>query len=430
MSCCAAVATSVESTTKRKASPLPQLIVYTMSTFVFGMTCSALGPTIPWLAAQAGVTAESLGWLPAAQCVTCIVSGLASSVMGKVPRRYHHWVLCCLNLWLGTGFALLPIASTSLVNLTALFGLQVIPRPWIGQITNLLVSELYEDASKSSMAQSINQGGFALGCVATLLLDFLCQHSIGSANFFYLAACFPFMAGLLFCLLPSLSDANIPEGTSLSGTASSQVPSLFTVLCALLGVLAVGIEVACGTWLITSMTEIDFSSGEATMTNIIFWLLFAASRLLIAPFIVWLFGTEPAQVVIGGALLAMVFCMPASVWPHSWKYVAGAVSAVAVGAGPAYAMTITMAKARGQLSSADSALFSVAASLGAGGVPFFVSKILSTFGPRSFFPALEAMAVAMLAFPVLLTRLLPKALPHTLQERFLDNQLLDSIQKQ
>lgn len=71
-----------------------QLVVYTMSTMVFGMICSALGPSIPWLASNADVEPETLGWLPAAQAVMCIVSGLASSLMTFVPRRFHHCLLC------------------------------------------------------------------------------------------------------------------------------------------------------------------------------------------------------------------------------------------------------------------------------------------------------------------------------------------------
>ena len=136
-----------------------QLVVYTMSTMVFGMICSALGPSIPWLASNADVEPETLGWLPAAQAVMCIASGLASSLMAFVPRRFHHYLLCALLMWLGTFFMVLPSASAGGISaLVLVFAFQVLPRPWIGQMTNLLVSELYDDASLSSAAQSFNQG--------------------------------------------------------------------------------------------------------------------------------------------------------------------------------------------------------------------------------------------------------------------------------
>lgn len=153
------VVSSVSSVRRSKRVKILQLMAYTMSTMVFGMICSALGPSIPWLASNADVEPEMLGWLPAAQAVMCIVSGLTSSLMTFVPRRYHHYLLCGLLMWLGVFFMVLPSASlTGLYALALVFAFQVLPRPWIGQMTNLLVSELYDDASLSSAAQSFNQG--------------------------------------------------------------------------------------------------------------------------------------------------------------------------------------------------------------------------------------------------------------------------------
>ncbi|CAK9064658.1 unnamed protein product [Durusdinium trenchii] len=116
---------------------------------VFGMICSALGPSIPWLAENAEVSPETLGYLPAAQSVMCILSGLASSMMALVPRKYHHGLLCLMTLWLGGFFTLLPVASSSIYSLVVVYAFQVLPRPWIGQMTNLLVSQLYEVPARS-----------------------------------------------------------------------------------------------------------------------------------------------------------------------------------------------------------------------------------------------------------------------------------------
>jgi fucose permease len=415
-----------DSKERAKRAALAHLFVYTMSSFAFGVSASALGPTIPWLAQKAGVSHAEMGWLPLAQMVTCIVSGLASGLVSKVPRKYHHGLLCCLVLWLGVGFAFLPIASGSHRALTVLFGLQVLPRPWIGQMTNLLVSQLHEDASTSSVYQSINQGGFALGCAATQLLHYAMTQasSDGTANFFYCAGCLTAISGFLFCLLPTLSERPEPQVKQPASPAvvqtlsevvptfsdrpqtqvnrDSAVPSCSTVPYALLGILGVGVEVACGTWLITCLLGTGLTSELATVIQLVFWFLFAASRLVIAPFFIWLFDAKPLQVIIVGSVLAAVYCVPASIWPHVVGPVMGAVGTIAVCLGPSYAMTISMAKQRAELTSADSALFSVAASIGAGGVPFVQSRILHVFGPRSFFPALGAMSLAMLPLALLL----------------------------
>lgn len=378
-----------------------QLVAYTISTMVFGMICSALGPSIPWLAGNADVSPEVLGWLPAAQAVMCIASGLASSLMAYVPRRFHHRMLFVMMLWLGGFFALLPVASQTLLALVFTYGFQVLPRPWIGQMTNLLVSELYEDPSLSSAAQSFNQGGFAFGCVVMVLLEQLSSATFGTEVMFYLAGGFTALSSLLFLKLPMLDDKPAPTSNA---PRCSQMPSCFTLTCSGLGILAVGLEVACGTWLITSMTQIGFSSGTAAACNVTFWILFAVSRLVLAPCICKCLRPRPAAMVIGGAAVAFLSCLPAAVWPHYLPAIFIAVSGVAVGAGPTYAMCISMAKERRELTSVDSAMFAIASSLGAGGVPFVMSRILAFFGSTAFFPTLTCMCLILLVFAYLVDR--------------------------
>lgn len=410
-----------------------RLVVYTMSTMVFGMICSALGPSIPWLAENADVEPETLGWLPAAQAVMCIASGLASSLMAFVSKSYHHYLLCALLMWLGVFFMVLPAASQSIFALTPVFALQVLPRPWIGQMTNLLVSELYDDASLSSAAQSFNQGGFALGCVFMVLLEELTS-AFGGEAMFYIAGSFTGLSSLLFLTLPHPTNTKTDNRTDTADTPDtalemkggkvgkdekdekdtvkeanrkslqSHMPSVYTLSCSCLGVLAVGLEVACGTWLITTMSQLGFDSFLPSLCNIIFWTLFAVSRLVVAPCICKCFNLKPSYMIIGGAVVSSISCIPASVWPMALPAVLLAVSGVALGVGPSYAMTISMAKERQELTSVDSAMFAIASSLGAGGVPFLMSRLLSLFGSRTFFPALLGMSVALVVLTKMLGR--------------------------
>ena len=132
------------------------------------------------------------------------------------------------------------------------------------------------------------------------------------------------------------------------------------------------------------------------------------SRLVLAPCICKCCNLKPASMIVGGASVASLSCLSASVWPTELPALILAVSGVALGVGPSYAMTITMAKERQQLThgrtitSVDSAMFAVASSLGAGGVPFFMSRVLSLFGPQAFFPTLLGMSLAL----AVLTKLL------------------------
>ena len=127
-----------------------------------------------------------------------------------------------------------------------------------------------------------------------------------------------------------------------------------------------------------------------------------ASRLVIAPCICKCCHLKPSSMIVGGASVASLACISASVWPTELPALLLGVSGVAVGVGPSYAMCISMAKERRELTSVDSAMFAVASSLGAGGVPFVMSRVLSRFGPPAFFPTLLGMSVALVVLTTLL----------------------------
>jgi len=377
---------------KPRKSVIP-LLVYTMSNFVFGMICSGLGPTIPWLADEAGVEPEILGWLPGIQTLMCIASGLASGIISVVPRRHHHNLLCVLQLWLGGFFALLPLVCTSVGGLVTVFAFQVLPRPWIGQMTNLLVSELHEDAADSSAALSFSQGGFACGCVAMLLLGQAFETNAGIEMMFYAAGMITAGCAFLFCTLPQLDEK--PRPAAAKSESGSQMPDQFTLWCSFLAMLAIGVEVSCGTWLITVATKTGFRYSTAVAINLVFWILFMASRLILAPFICRLWSPRPAKMVISGGLASAACCLPALFWPRNACTVLLAVAGLALGTGPSHAMTIGMVKEYQDLTSVDSALFSVAASMGAGGMPFLMSRVLHALGPTAYFPSLFATCVVL-----------------------------------
>lgn len=125
---------------------------------------------------------------------------------------------------------------------------------------------------------------------------------------------------------------------------------------------------------------------------------------MVAPCICKCFNLKPSFMIIAGAVLSSISCIPATVWPMALPAVLLAISGVALGVGPSYAMTISMAKERQELTSVDSAMFAIASSLGAGGVPFVMSRSMSLFGSRTFFPALLGMSVALVVLTKMLGR--------------------------
>ena len=112
------------------------------------------------------------------------------------PTRLR--LLAGLLMWLSVFLLLLPAASKSLPTLSATFGAMVWPRPWISQMTSLLVANLYEDPSHGSASQSFNKGGFAAGCVVIVLVEKLSSSTCGTEGTFYAAAASTALSALLF----------------------------------------------------------------------------------------------------------------------------------------------------------------------------------------------------------------------------------------
>lgn len=193
---------------------------------------------------------------------------------------FPNWLrlLAGLLLWLSAFFLLLPAASGSLPALLATFGAMVWPRPWISQMTSLLVANLYEDPSHGSASQSFSKGGFAAGCVVIVLLEKLSSSTCGTEGTFYAAAASTaFSAFLLICV-------GEPKPQQEARHAGQQHPARCLVLkCCMLYGLSMGLEAAVGFWLITVMTRTGFDSAVASASNVAFYMLFAVSRLVFTP---------------------------------------------------------------------------------------------------------------------------------------------------
>lgn len=82
-------------------------------------------------------------------------------------------------------------------------------------------------------------GGFALGCVFMVLLEEF-SSSFGGEMMFYIAGGFTGLSSLLFLILPKAKDEERKVESTTKSTRNA--PSAFTLSCACLGILAVGLE--------------------------------------------------------------------------------------------------------------------------------------------------------------------------------------------
>jgi len=276
--------------------------------------------------------------------------------------------------------------------LGAVFAVQVLPRPLISQMNSLLVSQIYDESSTSSAAQSFNQGGFSLGCLCLTVLSATMPTAL---DVFPVTGILALVTGSFFYLLPPLPIQQGVEACSKCHRDSSILTGHMGYM-GVMGILAVGIEAACGTWLITTLCQMGVDMAWAKFANAEFWILFAAGRLIIAPAICSLCDLRAHTCIVGGAAFSILSALGSLVFPTNFIAICIAVGGIAVGIGPAFAMVISMAKDISPLTLKDSAVFAAAGIVGTAGVPSLVGGVLAMLGPSAVILCLVLMCLILL----------------------------------
>jgi len=259
-------------------------------------------------------------------------------------------------------------------------------------MTSLLVSQIYEESSKSSAAQSFNQGGFSAGCLCMTVLSATMPTALGV---FPVTGILTLVTGSFLYVLPPPPTQNGLEACSKCNQDSGILTGHMGHM-GVMGILAVGIEAACGTWLITTLCQMGADMAWAKIANAEFWILFAAGRLIIAPAICSLCDLRARTCIVGGAAFSILSASGSLVFPTNFIAICIAVGGIAIGIGPAFAMVISMAKDISPLTVKDSTVFTAAAIVGTAGVPSLVGGVLAMLGPIAVMLCLVLMCLILL----------------------------------
>ncbi|CAE7644466.1 hypothetical protein AK812_SmicGene1146 [Symbiodinium microadriaticum] len=166
--------------------------------------------------------------------------------------------------------------------------------------------------------------------------------------------------------------------------------------------LSMGLEAAVGFWLITVMTRTGFDSAVASASNVAFYMLFAVSRLVFTPCLCHRLRPRPTTVIMGGASIALLCCVPATLWPRWLPAVLLAVAGIPLGLGPVQPMTISLLKSQGEMTNVHTGMLSISCTVGSGAGPFLMSQVLQAFGLETFFRAFTATLLLLLLLPAMM----------------------------
>ena len=251
---------------------------------------------------------------------------------------------------LGGGFALLIVSLLMFSRLknyrTALLAVLILGTGWSALVNVLNVTSppafLPAEDVETRVAFAMNLGDFIFGMGAFVMpiLVALMVRRIGFERIFLLVAALSIIPVLLG--LEVDWDRLIPTATdSVGGGMAKLLADPIVWLCCLAFFCHVPIEAASATWATTLMRDQGVKEGTASTYLSIFWLAFLGSRLVTAlAFLKLPEGLEPA-LVVGMAILCIVFTL-GIVFSRSARGTCALVVAAGVILGPIFPTLIAI----------------------------------------------------------------------------------------
>ena len=356
-----------------------------------GLASAALGPTLPSLGAQTGVTIGAVSVLFSARSLGYLCGSLLSG------RLYDHLpghpVMAAAALLLSAMLMLVPQVPLfwMLVGIAGGWGLA---ESGLDVGANTLLIWVHG----SAVAPYMNALHFCFGLGAMLSPMIVARMMAASGAH---ASAYNVLAVLVLpvVLLAFLPGPRAPVASAEH--AGMPRPSGLLPLIMAFFFLHVAAEASFGGWIYTYALRRGLAdeAGAAYLTAA-FWAALTAGRLLS---ILLSARLRPRTLLMGGLAGAIASVAVIAVWPADpaalWVGAAGCGLCI----GPMFAATVLLAERRMPISGATTAWFFVGTSCGAMTVPYIIGQLFEWRGPQML---LLAMAVVLLLAMLVLAALL------------------------
>ncbi|MCP4360490.1 MAG: MFS transporter [Chloroflexi bacterium] len=335
-----------------------------------GLAVSALGPTLPGLAAQTGSQLSEISILFIARSSGFLLGALLT---GRLYDRFPGHRLMTLALMLmALMMALVPFIPILWVLTLLMFFLGLF-EPGVDVGGNTLIVWLHRD----KVGPYMNGLHFFFGIgafVSPIIVAWGIRASEGIAWAFWIMA--------LLILLPTLFILRQPSPTNparIEADADQPLNWPVVLLIALFFFLYAGAEVSFGGWIFTYTTKQNLASEEAAaLLTSVFWGSLTAGRLAAIPIATQLRNRKIISLDLLGCLLSLGLILlrpmsPTAVW----------LGAVGLGLSMAsiFPTTLSLAERHIQVNGRSTSYFFVGASLGSMIVPWFIGQQFEAVGP-------------------------------------------------
>jgi FHS family Na+ dependent glucose MFS transporter 1 len=356
--------------------PLLLSLNYYLLFIYLGLGMGVVGPTIPSLAAQVGVSVGTMGLLFVIGSVGYTIgTSLSGRIFDKLPA---HPVLGLSMLACAGLTALIPFIPTFWL-LAALYLVRGIFDSMAGASPNTLLVWIHKE--KAPPYINALHFFFGLGAfVSPFLFGLLIKTDSGYQWIFWLLAGYAALVGLRLLTLPGSPRPEAPP-TPAAQQANLKIPYPLVFAAALFLFFYVGAELSFGNWVYTYTLSLNLThAAGAAFLNSGFWFAFTLGRLISVPLAM---RFKPAQIVSIGLAGALLFAALPFFFPTSLT----ALWVVAIGMGlfmaPIWPGGFNLAGQSLALTATIGSIILLGDSLGGMILPSATGKIIEIAGPSA-----------------------------------------------
>jgi FHS family Na+ dependent glucose MFS transporter 1 len=367
---------------------------YYAASAAIGLGSAALGPTLPALASQTGVSLAQAGLLFTARSLGSLIGSLVAA--SPIDRGRGHLLLFVSLLAAAGVMALVPAAPTFVILALLLFVLGAAHTALSVGLNTLLVW-----THRDRVGPFMNGLHFFYG-VGSLFTPILVAQVLplpgGAAWAYWTVALLTLPLALSFLGLPAPAGPAVQEGAS-----RERLDRLLAGIIVLFFFLYTGAEVAFGGWIFSwAIGERGIGEAAAAYLTSAFWGSFALGRLLSIPLMIRL---RSATILLASLFGVLVSVGVLWVFGGSSGALWGATFGVGLSMACVFPGTLALAGTRVAMTGRIASAVFVASSAGAMILPWLIGELFGSVGPRVMMPAiLIDLVLTLVSFGLLLVR--------------------------
>ena len=374
---------TTKSTKQYSKQEIYYFVTYGICFISLGLGMSSLGPLLPFLAANVGVSLAQISFLFTATSLGYLVGAAGG---GRLYDQYkpHRLMMSALGLMILMAL-LLPVIPVFYLLFIGMFffGLGQGTLDVGGNINLLWVFQSRVGPFMNALHFCFGVGAF----LSPIIIHNVMNLSGGALTWPYWVLSFLFLPG--FIGLWRLKSPENPEKDDIEGNERPIDFRLVLLMMALLFIY-VGVETGFGGWIFTYALDVGIANeAQAAYMNSIFWGALTLGRLLS---ILLARKLAPSKILIGNFVLAILFLGLILISPRNGTIVWVTSAGLGLSLSSVFPTILALGESRMKITGKITGLFFLGSSLGGTLLPMLMGQVFEYIGSYQIMLALFGFA--------------------------------------